>query len=82
MRNFTIQPLPDCEEESVGGVGWRGVLHHSKHPGLKLPWCLIFRACDHEAREWNVRLFDTREKAEQFMDNLDLELGYYGGEVK
>lgn len=79
MRNFWLKPLPDCEETEVGGVGWRGVLHYSKTLRLKLPFCLIFRRCEYEGRDWSVQLFDTFEKAQQFMDNLDNEIFGEGG---
>lgn len=79
MRNFTIQPLPDSEEFEAGGVGWRGVLLHSKMKSLTLPWCLVYRRCEYGGLDWSVQLFDTREKAEQFMDSLDTEI--FGGGV-
>lgn len=79
MRNFRVQPLPDSEEYQVGGVGWRGVLLYAKLNGLALPWCLIFKRCEYEGADWSVQLFDTREKAEQFMDGLDDEIFGEGG---
>lgn len=79
MRNFWVQPLPDAEEYQVGGVGWRGVLLHTRLNGLALPWALIFKRCEYEGRDWTVQLLDTREKAEQFMDNLDDEIFGEGG---